>query len=182
MPEITSHLKSRDHVIKLAMISHRISGPPEFTFRYTEHDEIPYPAIPAIECKWDFDASRYDIVSLELKQKADGEPLSSPLLRQIPLGEILGIAVNQALSHFGSVHSAVASGKFADVIRAFQSAKHGLESGKMTGEKLEWIAAIYEMSSALGNRATQEVSEFFGVSLRTASNWVRQAREDNRLD
>lgn len=182
MPRITGHRTTVNHEMQEANISRRISAPTSFSFAFDEGDGNEYPALPSFTATWNREARRYEITHFELRTLSDGSPISSQLLRQIPIGEITDTALNQVMMHLGRVRSNVAFGSFSDVVRQFQSKKHQLNAGRMSPEKLEWVATLFEMSSALGNKPTQEVSDQFGVSLRTASNWVRQARDSGELD
>ncbi len=182
MPRITIHRNSPDPQQRKANISRRIAAPTEFDFAFVEDDGNSYPALPEVKYRWSAKSRRYEVVDFRLVKRSDGEPITSQMLRQIPVGEITEMALNNVVKHHGEVRSSVANGSFSELIRQFHTKKDGFPAGKMTGEKLEWVSTLYEMSSALGNKPTQEVSNIFEVSLRTASNWIRQARAEGVLD
>ncbi|MGW9020178.1 hypothetical protein ACWGOE_01700 [Leucobacter chromiiresistens] len=182
MARIVAHRTSVNHLGHEAEISRRIVAPTNFEYALDEETDTDHPAIVAMECSWNTKAMRYEVERLELVRRPEGEPVTSLMIRQIPVGEILALALNHVLTHLGRVRSNTVSGSFADAVHSFNEVKHALRESKLTDEKLEWVATLYEMSAALGNRPTQEVSSMFEVSLRTASNWVRQARDLGKLD
>ncbi|MCA0346536.1 MAG: hypothetical protein LCH31_05800 [Actinobacteria bacterium] len=165
-----------------ARLSRRIFGPPHFFAEFKDDDDNEFPAQVKLTCEWNKLLLAYEVKELTLDRRQNGPPITSHLLRQIPVGDAAEKAQRHVLAGFGTVRSTVAQGDFRDVMETFTNLKHQLKQERLTNDKLEWVALLHEMSSAIGSKPTQELADLFEVSLRTASNWVRAAREKNFLD
>lgn len=51
-----------------------------------------------------------------------------------------------------------------------------------TPETLEWVSLTYELCLLLGDPPTKTVEHFFRIAPRTATYWVKLARERGHLD
>lgn len=167
----------------MVAISPRVLVPSTFTHAWRADDFNGLPTHVTMHCAWDTKSRRFQIERLEILPADREQPISSQLIRRLPIGALLEKASRTHLVLFARVDSP--SG-FISMSRAMDDFTDNLreklkQEGPRSPETLEWISLIYEVAAAEGYKPTQSVSEWFNISLRTASNWVRLARETGVL-
>lgn len=165
-----------------APLSRRITGPVWFECEYDKRDiTTPHAANVMLEVEWNFGLSKYEVVGFHASRKIGGEAITSRLLRSIPVGEIAQEFVRLAVSRYGSVDSSVFKGRVPDAVRQLTVMGEALQKDRLTEEKLEWVALGHELSSTFLSNPAQDIARHFGVSLRTATNWIKAARDEGFL-
>lgn len=96
-------------------------------------------------------------------EAADGQPVTSALIRRIPVGELLALSVNKMTP----VLLTVASG--ADLKAAGQRGPDD--------ETLRLVGEVYESTRMQSGSPVQFIVDHFGISRSTATRWVRKARD-----
>lgn len=164
-------------------ISPRVLAPSTFTHEWMASESNGLPSHVTMDCSWDPKHHGFQIERLEIRPANLDQPISSHLIRKLSIGALLEIASRTHLVLFARVDSP--SG-FISMSRAMDHFTDNLrdrlkQEGPRSSETKEWVALIYEVAAAEGYKPTQSVSDWFDISLRTASNWVRTAREDGVL-
>ncbi len=163
-------------------ISRRVSGPIEFSATFDIEAENPYPAGIDLTCEWNHEAQSYEVKRLTLTRRSVGGAINGKLLRRIPVDEATKLFVRHAISQFGYIRSSVFTGHLNDMLKKLDRELPSLKEMSLQGKKLEWVSLLYEVESILGIAPTQSISNLFNVSLRTATNWVREAKDQHLLD
>jgi hypothetical protein len=138
-------------------------------------DGVPVPSImtatavsedPPLEVRLRIEPRDGRMVATSMKcSTGAGEHLSSELLRQIPVAQIVTLGVLDAI---GTLTLAGAD------FRAMRAAGP-------TDDTLNTVAAVYRLAYLTSGRPTAYVRESFGVSKSTASRWVQLARSKGFL-
>lgn len=163
----------------MADLTRRVKAPAQFTHAWHSTNVNQLPANVEMRCSWNGETGEYQIDELTITPISASSPISSQLIRKLQIASLLERASRSHLILHARVDSAAG---FISTSRAMDNFHENLRdslraAGIRSGETLEWVALIYELASVEGSKPTQAVSEAFDVSLRTASNWVRAARE-----
>lgn len=135
----------------------------------------------SLDCRWSPEHGKYQIEEMRITPLAGFPPVSSQSIRAIPVGSLLRFASHWALLD-GILISPVGEIKMYNIEKELYVIRDRLKSlGPSSQETLEWVSLIYEAANIEHDKPTAEVSREFGISLRTASNWVRAAREQGLL-
>lgn len=178
-------LQSFGHVIdgEMIPISRRLVAPEKFTNWVESSDSINLPAKVSLDCRWSSSAKKYLIERLVLQPREDGSQLTSHLIRKVQLGALLESATRTHLILYARVVTPDGTRSTTKALDEFEELADRLkQAGPSSSETLEWVSLLYEIAATEGPKPTQMVSEGFGISIRTASNWVRMAREQGMLD
>lgn len=134
-----------------------------------------------VSVEWNAAGFTYEIRSLTVMAPAGAEPVTGTTLRAIPVQWILKMCINRALymqseekrgAKLVSLHN-----------QTVQDEGQLLRLGKMgpQPETLEWVSRIYTLAKIKLDPPAQYVAEVFEVPLRTASHWIKLARERGHL-
>ena len=116
--------------------------------------------------EWD---ERYGVTSLRVDGNLSAQ-ISGSLLRQIPVQELLRTAVkDQARLRIGDDLLSVQHFDRASLLQ--------LGEGGPTPDALRAVARVYRLAEATLDAPAKRVAEDFGLPPRTATHWVRLARE-----
>lgn len=140
--------------------------------RYTSGVDEPEGAPPfdvVIWAGYDDESQRYEIDRIEV-QRADGEPaLSSQSLRAVPVATLFrGLAERGVI---GTVDTPT-----GPLARPFQMPNDELPA-KLDGDAYRKIGRVHRVHEIIGNRATQELAEHFGVGRTKAYTWTKEITE-----
>lgn len=179
-----SLLSSEGHKVfgDLTHVSRRILAPKGFNHSFYQAADQPLPGRISLTCEHSGSA-KYEITKLEIEPHPSGEPISGQLLRKIQISALLEVATRSHLILYARAQSAVVNTSTSRALDSFDEIRADLKIlGPSSDITLEWMSLIYELASIEGDKPTLAVSQAFEISLRTASNWVRAARERGLLD
>lgn len=138
------------------------------------------------------DRGRLVVSSLSVHRLDDGTPVTGEGLRQIALTPFIKAALSAAYSQLAAVpHDDPAAIEDARRRAAGGQVAWGLlnvadrdrlKAAGPTEETLRWVALLYRVAVAVAEPPVKSVQGAFGVSLRTASNWVAAARRGGLLE
>ncbi|MEX1079817.1 MAG: hypothetical protein WED09_11990 [Homoserinimonas sp.] len=132
-----------------------------------------------LDIRWNDDQFTYEIVDLRVQVEPGGEPINGALLRALPIQLILKRCVNRAMylrpevpgSNLVSMHTkTLEPGLFEQ-----------LKAQGPTPETLDWVARIYKNARIKLEPPTQYVAGALEIPHRTASHWVKLARQRGHL-
>ena len=135
----------------------------------------------SVECRWSPESGKYEIEEMRVTPLSGFPPISSQAIRAVAVGSLLRSASRGAVL-FGVILTPVGEMrryKLSDELYPILGRLK--EQGPSSRETLEWVALVYEIANIEDDKPTATVSREFGISLRTASNWVRAAREQGLL-
>lgn len=135
-------------------------------------DEIPLAngLTVQIGASWNTHDRAYDVAKLVVTAGSKEHPVTGVVLRQIPVQHLLrGVVERHIVTYSGRgvgepLHIPAPAG------------------GKPTPENLETVGLIYDVSRAARDAPAKRVAEHFGLPPRTASHWIKLARERGHLD
>jgi hypothetical protein len=124
---------------------------------------------------------RYVVQELRLTRRDGGLPITSELIRGVPVYALVRGAVSDAVQlripgPWGT--TALKEGQFAFV----NEVRHRLVEAGPTDETLLWVARIYIMGELAGEPPAKHVMEAFGVPPSTAGYWIRRAKDRKILN
>lgn len=127
-----------------------------------------------LEAVWNGIAVRYDVTRIELVQKEGGPAITSESLRAIPVQQLLREVLSATIRVTGAATGESVHLSNDDAVRlAAQGPKP---------ETLLWAARIYRIAQIRLDPPTRAVADAFGIPHRTASHWVRLAKERGVID
>lgn len=130
---------------------------------------------------WSDERFTYEVRELTVEAPVDDFPVTGTLLRSVPVQMLLKLCINRALLTkqkgkalplFQSMHNAIGS----DPEMLPRMAERGPQP-----ETLQWVARLYTLAKIKLVPPAQYVSDAFEVPLRTASHWIKLARERGQL-
>lgn len=148
------------------------------SFRVDDIDIDGCPAIIGISAEWDNQQSRHLVREVRVSPRKLRGAVTGTLLRTVPVAEASMIAASNALMESGKT----TDGSLKTVLKYAQ--KNGKQMGAdgPTSETLKWVALIYSIGDLIGDAPVVNVREIFGVPPRTATHWVKLARERGHFD
>lgn len=163
-------------------ISRWLSAPEGFTRTIYKDEHFALPMAVTVDCQWHEAHHKFEIVELTITPAPDGDPITSQLIRKVPVGELVERATRGHLILHARAHTPVGEMSTSRAETHVYDNYERLRAAGPVTETLEWASLVYDIARVEGDKPTQTVSEAFGISLRTASNWVRAAREQGLLD
>ncbi|GAA4053778.1 hypothetical protein [Agromyces indicus] len=127
---------------------------------------------PAVEHDVDIDAEfsvwelRYEVKRLEAFQRPEGGAITSESLRRLPVQRLLQLGIDLAVSLDAGGVLNTSDQELADI------ARHG-----PTDYTLLWVARLYTIAHVRFDPPTKTVAERLGITHRTATYWVKLARD-----
>lgn len=123
-------------------------------------------------------SKEYVVTSLHLRTKGN-VPINSVSLRKIPIDKYKYLTVKKwLLRTFERAHE-------EDTYTPFnlneQSALSSMAHEGPTSTNLDYVARIYLVSRYISDSPRKAVADAFGISPRTASNWINLAREQGHF-
>ncbi|MDJ0323385.1 hypothetical protein QMG61_06365 [Cryobacterium sp. PH31-AA6] len=147
----------------------------EFTVEFDAED-IDTDTEASMKVYWDSEHFTYEIAELKLTRAGD-QQLNGSLLRALPIQAMLRAAISRAIqfkvpaeSGFELRHIAISDAE------AKRLSKQGPKP-----ETLDWVARIYKTARIKLMPPTQYVGSFFEIPHRTASHWIKLARDRGHL-
>lgn len=131
-----------------------------------------------IEGEWDQEAYEYRIVKLAVHADKDGDQITSELIRDIPVGQLFRSAIRRAV---------LIDNKGWRTWQVFNSAFPPEELARLVKqgpkpETLRRVSQLYRVAKMMGEPPAGYVTAVFGIPPRTASHWIKLARERGYLD
>lgn len=138
------------------------------------------------------DRGRLVVSTLTVHRLDDGTPVTGEGLRQIALTPFIKAALSAAYSRLAAVphddpvaieaaRQRAAAGQVAWGLLNIAD-RDRLKAAGPTEETLRWVALLYRVAVAVAEPPVKTVQGAFGVSLRTATNWVAAARRTGLLE
>lgn len=125
---------------------------------------------------WNDAAFRYEILELRVVVQPGADPITGSLLRALPVMELLKASITQA--------RVVRDGAGVPVELAESLSGSAFDRLKAQGPKpetLDWVSRIHKMARIKLEPPTQYVADVFEIPHRTASHWIKLARERGNL-
>ena len=159
-------------VATVAALGADIVAPIELGMRDIPVDEVPGVMILELRATWNPETQRYETTGLMIVT-GTGTPITGTLLRRIPVDKYRHLVVRHWLMRYLG----------EDRFMPFELWKAGELSSRAkegpTSENLEDVARIYWAGSQISDSPRKLVSDIFGVSSSTATNWINLARLDS---
>lgn len=128
-----------------------------------------------ISAVFDADLERYVVDRLEARRKVPGGDINGTSIRALRVQDYLRTAVRNAL-RVGQVRERSPMFNMEFELRA-EDAPSIRQLGPSSEEALTWVARIYKFAVAVSDPPARAVQEQLGISVPTASVWIRRARD-----
>jgi hypothetical protein len=126
---------------------------------------------------------RYVVQELRITRQNEGEPITSELIRKIPVQRLIRGLVSDAVELWILQPSPEGTRNYAiSLVELSEDERGRLVAAGPTDETLLWVARIYVMAELAGDPPAKSVRETFGVPTSTASYWIKRARDRKILD
>lgn len=131
--------------------------------------------------EWNDEGFTYEIRELAILAPAGSEPLTGTTLRTIPVQLLLKMCITRAL------YSKSGDKRFSPLVSLHNVAEEDQELLPRLGkagpqpETLDWVSRIYTLAKIKLDPPAQYVADVFEIPLRTASHWIKLARERGHL-
>jgi hypothetical protein len=127
------------------------------------------------------DAGQYEIEAADIQRKPGGPPVTSEAIRRLPLLRILRDYLTSTTDYLFVLNESdqdeiveeVRDGRVYPVPRRARE----LGQGRPTDEALQYVRFVYLVALVRAESPTKSVSDAFGLAPRTASHWVKLARD-----
>jgi hypothetical protein len=133
-----------------------------------------------LQVEWSHEKFSYEVSSISVNRgSGGGEGLTGTALRAIPIHQLLRICINRV------VHVRVGDGGDERLHEIVLEDPHWLAPFAAKGpvpETLDWVARMYLMAKIKLDPPTQFVSKSFGIPHRTASHWIKLARQRGHIN
>lgn len=129
----------------------------------------------SIHASWDESRFTYRAEKVEVTGRGD-QPVTSTILRSIPVSRLVE-SVNRVVLELGMRVEDEAIEEATESIR-----KAAREERGPTPRALEAMAKLYEMAVASGSAPVKRIQEIFELPNRTATHWVKLARDRDHID
>jgi hypothetical protein len=154
-------------------------APPRFDATVTGQEEGPdIAAVITIE------GGRYVVQELRITRQAGGPPITSELIRKIPVQTLLRGAVANGVDLRLSLQPGKEGPSIQSVTPVYlsQPERDRLVAAGPADETLLWVARFYILAKLAGDPPAKFVREAFGVPTSTAGYWIRRAKDRKILD
>jgi hypothetical protein len=123
------------------------------------------------------------VQELRITRQNEGEPITSELIRKIPVQRLIRGLVSDAVELWILQPSPEGTRNYAiSLVELSEDERGRLVAAGPTDETLLWVARIYVMAELAGDPPAKSVRETFGVPTSTASYWIKRARDRKILD
>lgn len=127
-----------------------------------------------LEARWNPFEQSYDVIDLRVRSERSSY-VTGTLLRQIPVRSLLRTAVQaQARVYRGE-------GTTSEPVELDRVHLRELASQGPKPETLDSVALVYSIAEASLDAPAKRVAEEFGLAPRTATHWIKLARERGNL-
>lgn len=110
---------------------------------------------------------------VRVRQRENGPPVTSEVIRSVPVARLVQEAAAQVMSS-----STSAEGVTTSIMRQLtEEHVEQLRAGGPTDAALDWVAYLYRLSVAVGEPPTRTVEQVLGLPRSTAGRWVSLARQ-----
>jgi hypothetical protein len=127
------------------------------------------------------EGARYVVQDLRFIRREGGAPITSELIRRIPVQRIVRGVVTE-LAELRTDPGAVYESDGMRMRAPEQVVIPPDERGRLVGagptdETLLWVARVYVMATLAGDPPAKAVKENLGIPMPTANNWIRRAKD-----
>jgi hypothetical protein len=126
---------------------------------------------------------RYVVQELRITRRDGGPPITSELIRGVPVHSLIRGSVSAALQL--RIPQPGPGGTTAHTMGLLvlpQKERHRLVKAGPTDETLLWVARVYIMADLAGDPPAKHVRDAFGVPTSTAGYWIRRAKDRKILN
>lgn len=145
--------------------------------RKIEVEAVRHPSLPdatvGMTAVWVDDERSYDVVNFQMTREAG---VTSAVLRQMPVQTLLRSIVRERAREFDP-----ATGGPRPVVFDRARMKQLAADGPRNPETLHEVGRVYALAEAVLEPPTAAVADTFEIPGRTASHWVKLARERSSL-
>jgi hypothetical protein len=132
------------------------------------------------------DGARYVVQDLRFIRREGGAPITSELIRRIPVQRIVRGVVTELAELRTDPDAVYESDGFRlrapeRVVITPDERERMVEAGP-TDETLLWVARIYVMAGVAGDPPAKSVKETLDIPMPTANNWIRRAKDRGILN
>jgi hypothetical protein len=111
-----------------------------------------------------YERGRYVVEQLTIRRRADGPPVTTEGIREIPVTALLRASLEGYLAH-----------------APVELTEHARDGGGPAEQDLRAVAIVYQIAYATGAPPTKTVIQRLGLPRSTASRWIALARERGLL-
>lgn len=160
-------------------LTKHIKGIPSFRVQGDTENGCTFEAFVSFEPS----ANSYEVQHLSINRGSERSPINGSSLRDIRIAEMIQHVLWGTANAQGGGWLITSDGQFAG------DERNNIQQGRDAGMKfrpderiLELVANIYELGVITGKKPTKLVANDFGIPDRTASHWVKLARERGHLE
>lgn len=154
-------------------IPYAVMAPGHVGMRDIPVEEVPGVFISRIEAVWDARAREYVTTTFNVTNRGDTRiPVNGTLLRRIPVDKYRNLAIRKWLLRYKG-NNECEPFNLDSLLETFRSAPN---EGP-TDSRLKYVSIIYALSKYTGNAPRKAVADAFGISARTATNWINLAQD-----
>lgn len=150
----------------------RIHAKVPATATYRPDCDDPNPIPYEVTMTLDISEGRLVCTELTARMVPGGKPVTSELLRRIPVGEFVAAA-----AALGGIFQFSRKMGNAWTIGGYEAPPKDFAVNGMTDEALEHIAEFYAFCQSTGQKPTGELNRQYGIPRPTTSKWVNAARK-----
>jgi hypothetical protein len=161
----------------MAHVGSDIYAPTRVELTFTGMDDIgvDYVAVLVLEGR------RYVVQELRILRRDDGAPITSELIRGIPVAMTIRGAVSKLVELRIDPDADYQLRVPEQVVITPDERQRMVEAGP-TDDTLLWVARIYIMAELAGDPPAKSVKETLDIPMPTANNWIRRAKDRGFLD
>jgi hypothetical protein len=127
-----------------------------------------------------YEDGRFVVDQLTIKRRADGPPVTTEGIREIPIAAFLRLAVESNIMHVGPTIREGNTSRW-ELTWASPLSERAKSGGGPNEDDLRTVAAVYQVAYATGGAPTKTVMDRFGLSRSTTSRWISLARKRGLL-
>lgn len=145
----------------------------------TVDTEIDDGLVVDLRAEWSAEAFGYDVKQVTVRREEGS--VTATDLRQVSLTQL----VARTSRFIAGLHATVIDddGEEQGAQELLDALRDNTFAGRRpTPEVLQQVAILYEVSSVLGANPVQEIERLFALPPRTATHWVKLARDRGHLD